>query len=202
MLICFAGEKKCVKCRRFLRPGLFDPSSEICHACTRKMKCVNSFATRARGYERSVNNTFLTRRTIAKGNTADPSVYLQSIRQEVIEMLQQGLELHTNLRWVFGATIVYERYVEGEREEIKADFNSGDQILLRRDQIEEQVDIAIAKILVAIEDFIQLGSDFVVNSFFNDRKDGKLSANWRFRLDSDAFNDCKEASYRQCALQG
>ena len=67
------------------------------------------------------------------------------MRQELIEMLQQGLELHANLRWIFGSTIVYERYVDGEREEIKADFSSGDQILLRPDQIEEQVDIAFAR---------------------------------------------------------
>ena len=110
-------------CGRFLRAGLFDTASEICNACVRKSKFANKFATRARGYERSVNNTFLTRRIFADPSAVDLSVYLQSIRHEIVEQLQQGLHLHTNLRWVFGATIVYERYVDGEREEIRADFN-------------------------------------------------------------------------------
>src|SRR6202142_1074258 len=160
------GDKKCSLCRRFLRPGLFDPSSEICHACARKTKQANKFATRARGYERSVNNTFLTQ-IFGDPGAIDPSLYLQSIRPEIVEMLQQGLDMHTNLRWTFGATIFYDRYVDGEREEIKADFNSPDQILLRPAQIEEQVDAAIARILEAIEEFIQLGSDWVVNRFFS-----------------------------------
>ena len=59
---------------------------------------------------------------------------------------------------------MFERLLEGDEEQIiRADFTGGPaQILLRPDQIDEQIDLAIATILERIEAFIALGSDWTI----------------------------------------
>ena len=82
---------KCALCKRFLRPGLFDAYSLICNACTRKQQIAKSTMTRARGYERSVNNTFVTRRIVAGSHAVDAAVHLRSISREIADTLREGL---------------------------------------------------------------------------------------------------------------
>ena len=61
-------------------------------------------------------------------------------------------------------TVLFERLLEGDEEQIlRADFTgSSAQILLRPDQIDEQIDLTIATILERIEAFIAIGSDWTI----------------------------------------
>ena len=161
VVLLFAGYIQCRHCRQYLRPGLYELDTLRCNACVRKTKF---FATRSRGFQRSVNNTFVTRRVPANVTDIDPATYLQSIRREISDTLLNGLELHGAIRWVLSLTVVFERLFEGDEEQIiRADFTGGPaQILLRPDQIDEQIDLAIAIILERIEAFIALGSDWTI----------------------------------------
>ena len=88
------GVRKCRGCKRHLRPGLFNLGSTRCHACVRKSQCMR----RWRRYTSSVNNTFLERRMLAGEDAIDASVYLQSMRSEIRQTLEEGIELHTSFR--------------------------------------------------------------------------------------------------------
>jgi len=92
-----------------------------------------------------VNNTFVTRRVPANVTDIDPATYMQSIRREISDTLRNGLELHGAIRWVVSLTVLFERLLEGDEEQIlRADFTgSSAQILLRPDQIDEQIDLTI-----------------------------------------------------------
>lgn len=101
------GQVKCIGCGRFLRPGLFVEENKRCNACVRKQKYSNSFATKAKGYQTSVNNTFVVRRVPATANQIDPTAYLQSISNEIAKSLRQSIQLHTTLRWVLTLTVTF-----------------------------------------------------------------------------------------------
>ena len=120
---------------------MFELDTLRCNACVRKNKFVSNFATRSRGFQRSVNNTFITRRVAAYTNDIDPATYLRSIRAEILETLQNVMKLHGFVRWVLSLTVVFERLLDGDEQEIiRGDFTGASaQILLRPDQIEEQI---------------------------------------------------------------
>ena len=109
---------QCTQCRRYLRFGLYELETNRCNACVRKKKCVSSFAKRAQGYQSSVNHTFVIRRTLANEGDIDPAEYLRSIRAQVIETLQQGIALHTTIRWTLSLTVEFERALEGDGQQI------------------------------------------------------------------------------------
>ncbi len=69
--------------------------------------------------------------------------------------------LHTSFRWVLSSTVIFEREVEGEIQETRFDFYSNEQILLRPDQIDEQIESAISCLLTHIQDMGEKESNFV-----------------------------------------
>ena len=71
-------------------------------------------------------------------------MYFRSASPEIHDTLLEGVELHTSLRWLLSASVVFERTVEDISQETRFDFYSGEQILLRIDQIDEQVESVLA----------------------------------------------------------
>src|ERR1700759_1764752 len=127
----FSDVRLCRCCKRHLRKGLFNLSSNRCHACIRKGQCLRKY----KRYDTSINGTFLRHRIVAGEDSGDPIIYFQSIVREIVETLQHGLELHSCFRWVLSASVIFERTVEENLQETRFDFNSDEQILLRADQI-------------------------------------------------------------------
>ena len=121
----------------------------------------SSTMTRARGYDHSVNHTFVTRRIVAPSDAIDASVYLRSISGDIGDTLREGLRLHASIRWTLRIVVVFERNVEGEAEEVPAEFSSDNQVLLRDDEIDAQIEGAIDKLNEKIGEFLEMGSGFV-----------------------------------------
>ena len=65
-----------------------------------------------------MNNTFITRRVSAHTGDIDPATYLRSIRAEILGTLQNGMKLHGSVRWVLSLTVVFERLLDGNEQEI------------------------------------------------------------------------------------
>src|SRR5207249_3228451 len=84
----------------------------------------------------------------------------------ITSTLHNGLELHTCIRWILGATVIFERIIEGEEQETRFEFNSEQQILLIPDEIEQQVEAAISRLLALILEMSERESDFVFKSVF------------------------------------
>src|SRR3989442_708761 len=144
--------------------GLFNLGSDRCFACVRKSECPRKW----RRYTRSsVNNTFLSRRTLAGAEAVDPSTYLNSIYGDIREMLEDGIEIHTSFRWLLSASVVFERTVEDIFQETRFDFYSREQILSRADQIDEQIESAISRLLTQIHEMAQRESNFVFQRVFS-----------------------------------
>ena len=93
-------------------------------------------------YSSSVNNTFVVNSIPAPPNAYDPLIYYQSISPEIASTLENGLQLHSNLRWELRAVVTFERTVDGELSNTDFEFGGGDQILLRPDEIGGQIENA------------------------------------------------------------
>src|SRR6267154_677289 len=155
--------RKCRLCTRHLRAGLFNLDSDQCFACVRKTECPR----RWRRYTRSsVNNTFISRRSLAAVEAIDPIEYFRSVTAEIREMLVNGMELHTSFRWLLSASVVFERTVEDISQETRFDFYSREQVLLRTDQVDEQIESAISRLLLQIQEMSERESNFVFKRVF------------------------------------
>ena len=86
----------------------------------------------------------------AGADAIDPIVYFRTVIGEIASTLNNGLELHTCIRWILGATVIFERIIKGEEQETRFEFNSEQQILLRPDETEQQVEAAISRLLALI----------------------------------------------------
>src|SRR3989441_8055343 len=114
-----------------------------------------------------VHNTFISRQTLAGVETVDPLIYFNSITADIREMLQDGIELHSSFRWLLSVSVVFERTVEGISQETRFDFYSREQILLRADQIDEQIESAISRLLTQIQEMSERESNFVFKRVFS-----------------------------------
>src|SRR3989441_3270769 len=156
--------RKCRSCKRHLREGLFNLGSDRCSACVRKSECPRKW----RRYTRSsVNNTFLSRRTLAGAEAVDPSTYFNSIYGDIREMLEDGIEIHTSFRWLLSASVIFERTVEDISQETRFDFYSREQILSRADQLDEQIESAINRLLTQIQEMSERESNFIFKRVFS-----------------------------------
>src|SRR6267154_2721818 len=151
------GARKCRSCKRHLRLGLFNLGSDRCFACVRKDRVLRKYKT----FKTSVNNTFLVRHIPASGEAVDQLAHLHSADGEVRETLKRGIDVHTSCRWVLSVSTIFERTVEDVSQETRFDFNSNEQILLRMDQIPEQVESAVSHLLNSIHEMGQRESNFV-----------------------------------------
>src|SRR6266516_73439 len=156
------GERKCRGCRRHLRVGLFNLGSNRCYTCVRKAECKR----RWKRYTSSVNNTFINRTVLAEEDAIDASIYLRSMIPEIRRTLEDWVEMHTSFRWLLSSTVIFEREVEGETQETRFDFYSDEQVLLRPDQIDEQIDSAITRLLTKIQEMGEKKSNFVFKRVF------------------------------------
>src|SRR6266516_1175323 len=156
------GERKCRGCRRHLRVGLFNLGSNRCYACVRKAECKR----RWKRYTSSVNNTFINRSVLAGEDAIDASIYLRSMIPEIRRTLEDGVEMHTSFRWLLSSTVIFEREVEGETQETRFDFYSDEQVLLRSDPIDEQIESAISRLLTQIQEMGEKESNFVFKRVF------------------------------------
>jgi len=93
--------------------------------------------------------------------------YFRSVRDELRQTLQDGVDLHTSFRWLLSASVVFERTVEDISQETRFDFYSGEQILLRVDQIDEQVESAVDRLLTQIQEISERESNFVFKRVFS-----------------------------------
>src|SRR2546425_4663756 len=160
----FVGACKCRQCKRHLRAGLFNLNSDQCFACVRKSGCPRKW----RRYTRSsVNNTFISRRTLAGVEAIEPLTYFRSISAEIREMLEDGVKMHTTFRWLLSASVIFERRVEDISQETRFDFYSREQILSRVDQIDEQMEYAINRLLTQIQEMSERESNFVFKRLFS-----------------------------------
>lgn len=115
----------------------------------------------------SVNNTFISRRALAAVEAIDPITHFNSITVEFREMLQDCIELHSSFRWLLSASAVFERTVEDISQESKFDFYSREQVLLRVDQIDEQIESAISRLLTESQEMSERESNFVFKRVFS-----------------------------------
>ena len=85
-------------------------------------------------------------------------------------MLEDGVEMHTSFRWLLSASIIFERTVEDISQETRFDFYSREQILSRADQIDEQIESAINRLLTQIQEMSERESNFCFQkSLLDDR---------------------------------
>src|SRR6267154_531441 len=156
----FVDARKCKDCKRHLRAGLFNLNSDRCFACIRKRNIVRKY----KSFKSSVNNTFL----IPAGEDAiDPLQHLQSVDGEIRETLRRGVEVHSSCRWVLSANTVFERTVEDISQETNFNFSSNEQILLRVDQIPEQVESAVSQLLSLVQEMTERESNFIFKKIFS-----------------------------------
>jgi len=107
------------------------------------------------------------RRTLAGNETIDAYEYFRQASPEIREMLENGVELHTCFRWLLSASVVYERMVEDISQETRFEFYSGEQIILRVDEIDEQLEIAISRLLTKILEMSERESNFVFKRVYS-----------------------------------
>ena len=81
--------------------------------------------------------------------------------------MQDGVDLHTSFRWLLSASVVFERTVEDISQETRFDFYSGEQIVLRVDQIAEQVESAVDRLLTQIQEMCERESNFVFKRVYS-----------------------------------
>src|SRR6267154_6188004 len=159
----FVDVLKCRDCKRHLRAGLFNLNSDRCFACIRKRNVVRKY----KSFKSSVNNTFLVRHIPAGEDAIDPLQHLQSVDDEIRETLRRGVEVHSSCRWVLSASTVFEQTIEDISQETRFDFSSNEQILLRVDQIPEQVESAVSQLLSLVQEMTERESNFIFKKIFS-----------------------------------
>jgi len=157
------GEQKCTYCKRHLCKDLFVLDDKECDACVRKQITKRKFFPRTKT---SINNTFLTHRILAGDDAIDSIPYFRSITEEIVTTLNHALHLHTSIRWLLGVTTIFEREIDGVLQETRFEFSSNQQVLLRTDQIDDQVESAIARLITLIIEMGERESGFVFKRVF------------------------------------
>src|SRR3989442_10538707 len=158
---------RCAGCGRRLGHHLFVHSPEKCNTCVTKEGKGNVFFPRSQRSQRSVNNTFISREILAGNDAIDPIVYYRSVAGEIASVVSQGLEVHTSSRWILRTTVIFERMVDDVLQETRFNFQSDPQILLRPDQVGDQVESAISRLLALILEMSERESDFVFKTAFS-----------------------------------
>src|SRR5437867_12751760 len=158
---------RCLKCGRRLGHNLFVHSPDKCNACITKEGKSNVFFPRSQRSQRSVNNTFISREILAGNDAIDPIVYYRSVAGDIASIVGQGLEVHVSTRWILRTTVIFERMVDDILQETRFSFQSDPQILLRPDQIGDQVESAISRLLALILEMSERESDFVFKTVFS-----------------------------------
>src|SRR3989442_865234 len=158
---------RCAGCGRRLGHHLFVHSPDKCNACITKEGKGNVFFPRNQRSQRSVNNTFISREILAGNDAIDPIVYYRSVAGEIASVVGQGLEVHSSSRWILRTTVIFERMVDDILQETRFNFQSDAQILLRPDQIGDQVESAISRLLALILEMSERESDFVFKTVFS-----------------------------------
>src|SRR6267154_661000 len=159
----FVDVRKCRDCKRHLRAGLFNLNSDRCFACIRKRNVVRKY----KSFKSSVNNTFLVRHIPAGEDAIDPLQHLHSVDGEIRETLRRGVEIHTSCRWVLSSNVVFERTVEDISQETRFQFSSYEHILLRADEIPEQVESAVTQLLSLVQEMTERESNFIFKKIFS-----------------------------------
>src|SRR5437867_9944145 len=158
---------RCEGCGRRLGHHLFVHSPEKCNACITKEGKGNVFFPRNQRNQRSVNNTFISREILAGNDAIDPIVYYRSVAGEIASIVGQGLEVHVSSRWILRTTAIFERMVDDILQETRFNFQSDPQILLRPDQVGDQVESAISRLLALMLEMSERESDFVFKTVFS-----------------------------------
>src|SRR5437867_12524857 len=158
---------RCLKCGRRLGHNLFVHSPDKCNACITKEGKSNVFFPRSQRSQRSVNNTFISREILAGNDAIDSIVYYRSVAGEIASVVGQGLEVHVSTRWILRTTVIFERMVDDILQETRFNFQSEPQILLRPDQVGDQVESAISRLLALILEMSERESDFVFKTVFS-----------------------------------
>jgi len=160
------GNLWCPLCTRWLLPDRFDPDSFECDKCLRRKNGARRFVS-CKQYRMSVNNTFVARQMRTGDNARDPIRYFGSVRDEILNTIRQGVTLHSTIRWTLSTVEIYERTVEEHLQDVRFQFHSESQILLRPDEIESQVETAISQLLARILEMAERESNFVVKEVFS-----------------------------------
>src|SRR3989442_15225867 len=158
---------RCAGCSRRLGRHLFVHDPEKCNACVKKDGKANVFFPRSQRSRRSVNNTFISREILAANDAIDPIIYYRSVAGDIASIVSQGLEVHVSSRWILRTTVIFERMVDVILQETRFNFQSDQQILLRPDQIGDQVESAISRLLALILEMSERESDFVFKTVFS-----------------------------------
>src|SRR6267154_4478886 len=158
---------RCKDCGRRLGKHLFVHADDLCNACLKKDRKAKAFFPRSQRNQRSVNNTFLSHEILAGADAIDPILYYRSAAGEIASVVSHGLDVHTSTRWILRTTVIFERMVDDILQETRFDFQSLPQILLRADQVEDQVESAISRLLGSILEMSELESDFVFKTVFS-----------------------------------
>jgi len=157
------GEQKCTYCKHHLCKELFVLDDMECDACVRKQITKRMFFPRTKT---SINNTFITHRIPAGDDAIDSIPYFRSVTEEIVTTLIHALHLHTSIHWLLGVITIFEREIDGVLQETRFEFNSNQQVLLRQDQIDDQVESTIARLIAAIIEIKERESGFVFKRVF------------------------------------
>src|SRR6267154_1507437 len=158
---------RCKECKRRLGVHLFVYADDLCNACHKRNKKANSFFPRNRHNQRSVNNTFIPHEIRAGADAIDPIIYYRSVAGEIASVVSRGLDVHSSTRWILRTTVIFERMVDDILQETRFNFQSLPQILLRADQIEDQVESAVSRLLSLNLEMADRESDFVFKTVFS-----------------------------------
>ena len=117
------SQRKCVRCKRHLREGLFERHVQICNACMRRRP------QRGAGQPNvwhSVNYTFAT--FDLEEPHQDPLVYLQSIRLQVQQHLKDRLNVYRGVKWYLNLQVCLSQETESGTASIETFFNSNNTV--------------------------------------------------------------------------
>jgi hypothetical protein len=98
---------------------------------------------------------------------SDPAVYLEGERERIANSLRSSLAVHKTLKWVPTITTTFMQQTPEGEARIETHFNAPMQILLRDDEINDQVDISIDRMLDRLAEFCKRGSGYNLETLDN-----------------------------------
>ena len=158
-----ASQQKCKRCNRRLRAGLFEQDSNTCRSCLSVEKTIRERRIQTGGkFTSSVNNTFVVESSEAEPNTSDPKVFCQAIKPSFAASLSKAIQKRA-IKWYPTLKASFIRHTTGGMAMIEPWFLAPSQILLRPDQIDNQLDLAIETVLKRLDAFEGLGSGWILS---------------------------------------
>src|SRR5206468_2615476 len=97
----------------------------------------------------------------------DPLAHMQLAKPALAEALRASLEIHKELKWYPMISISFTRMVGDEVARIQGHFGIPAQILLREDEIDDQIDEAINNLIERATNFADSGSGYVLEHVQN-----------------------------------